>query len=289
MDVRRLRMFLAVADHGTFTRAASASYVSQPALSKAVQELEREVGVALFDRSRQGVSLTAAGRALLPHARQVVRDVEAARAAVTSVTGLVAGSVELACLPTLAADPAAPWIAAFRRAYPGIQVHLADPEDPQALLSMVRNGVVELGITERPADPAGLAVHRAGEQDLVAIFPPGSRAPTEPYPLNALVEWPLVVTPPGTSSRRILEEGLGRWAARLRIAVETAQRDAIIPLVLGGAGASVLPLPVARTAESFGAVIARTRPRLVRPVTLIHRQSPLSPAAASFVAVVRAR
>jgi LysR family transcriptional regulator, carnitine catabolism transcriptional activator len=282
-------MFLAVADHGTFTRAAAASYVSQPALSKAVQELEREVGTPLFDRTRHGAGLTAAGRALLPHARQVVRDVEGARAAVTAVTGLVTGSVELACLPTLVADPAAPWIAAFRRTYPGIEVHLADPDDPQDLLSLVRNGAVELGITERPADPAGLEVHRAGEQDLVAVFPPGSSVPDDPCPLGALVDWPLVVAPPGTSSRRILEEALGRRAVRLRIAVETAQRDAIVPLVVGGAGAAVLPVPVASTAERLGAVVVRTRPRLVRPVALIHRQSPLSPAATAFVTTVRAR
>lgn len=279
-------MFLAVVDHGTFTRAATASYISQPALSKAVQELEREAGAALFDRMRQGVSLTAAGRALVPHARQVVRDVEAARAAVAAVTGLAAGSVELACLPTLAADPAAPWIAAFRRTYPGIQVHLADADDPSDLLSMVRNGVVELGITERPADPAGLTVHRAGEQDLLAVLPPGTAASTAPYPLTSLLNWPLIVGPPGTSSRRILEEALGRTGRPIRIAVETAQRDAIIPLVLGGAGASVLPASVAQTARHFGAVVASTRPRLVRPVTLIHRSTPLSPAAAAFVNTV---
>jgi LysR family carnitine catabolism transcriptional activator len=286
MDLRRLQMFLAVVDHGTITRAAAASYVSQPALSKAVQELEREAGAALFDRTRHGVNLTAAGRALVPHARQVVRDVDAARAAVAAVTGLAAGSVELACLPTLAADPVAPWIAAFRRAYPGIQVFLADADDPQDLLSMVRNGVVELGITERPADPAGLTVHRVGEQDLVAVLPPGSPAPTAAYPLTALLNWPLVVGPPGTSSRRILEEGLGRTGRPIRIAVETAQRDAIVPLVLGGAGATVLPASVAQTARELGAVVVRTRPRLVRPVTLIHRQSPLSPAAAAFAGTV---
>lgn len=279
-------MFLAVVDHGTFTRAATASYISQPALSKAVQELEREAGATLFDRARQGVSLTAAGRALVPHARQVVRDVEAARAAVSAVIGVAAGSVELACLPTMAADPAAPWIAAFRRTYPGIQVHLADADDPADLLSMVRNGVVELGITERPSNPDGLTVHRAGDQDLLAVLPPGTAASTAPYPLTSLLNWPLIVGPPGTSSRRILEEALGRTGRPIRIAVETAQRDAIIPLVLGGAGASVLPASVAQTARHFGAVVVRTRPRLVRPVTLIHRSTPLSPAAAAFVSTV---
>jgi LysR family carnitine catabolism transcriptional activator len=284
MNVRRLRMFLAVADHGTFTRAAAASYVSQPGLSKAVQELEREVGAVLFDRTAHGAGLTAAGRALAPHARQVVRDVEAARAAVAAVSGLETGSVEIACLPTLAADPAAPRVAAYRRAHPGIRVFLAAPDDPQELLSMVRNGVVELGLTERPAEPDNLTVHPAGEQDLVVVFPPGTPPPDRPVSLTALARQPLVVTPPGTSSRRILEEALARTGTGIEVAVESAQRDAIIPLVLGGAGAAVLPAPVAAVAARLGAVAAPTRPRLVRPVTLIHRPTPLSPAAEAFVA-----
>ena len=282
-------MFLAVVDHGTFTRAAAARYVSQPGLSKAVQELEREVGAALFDRTTQGANLTGAGRALVPHARQVVRDVEAAQAAVSAVIGLETGSVDLACLPTLAADPASPWIAGYRRAHPGIRVHLAAPDDPQDLLSMVRNGVVELGISERPADPAGLAVHRVGEQDLLALLPPGADEPPGPLPLSVLAGWPLVVPPPGTSSRRILDEALGRAGVLLRIAVETAQRDAIVPLVLGGAGAAVLPAAVARAAALQGAVAVGTRPRLHRAVTLFHRSTPLSPAAAAFVAELTGR
>ncbi|MEW6474801.1 MAG: LysR substrate-binding domain-containing protein [Actinomycetota bacterium] len=286
MDVRRLRLFLAVVDHGTFTKAAAASYVSQPGLSKAVQELEREVGTALFDRTTQGVNLTSAGRALVPHARQVVRDVEAARAAVDGVRGLETGSIELACLPTLVPDPAASWIADYRRAHPGIRIQLAAPDDPQDLVSMVRNGVVEVGVSERPANPAGLVVLPAGTQTLVALLPPGAPPPEEPLPLTKLARWPMVVAPVGTSSRRILDEALARVKAELWVAVETAQREAIVPLVLSGAGATIVPSGVADAAARLGALAATTRPRLVRPIALVHRDGPLSPAAAAFRTLV---
>jgi hypothetical protein len=128
-----------------------------------------------------------------------------------------------------------------------------------------------------------------GEQDLVALLPPGTDEPGTPLPLSALVDWPLVVTPPGTSSRRILDEALARSGVTLRIAVETAQRDAIVPLVLGGAGASVLPAAVARAAALLGAVAVGTRPRLRRAVCLLHRSTPLSPAAAAFTAALTGR
>jgi DNA-binding transcriptional LysR family regulator len=285
MDIRRLELFVAVVDNGTFTRAATASYVSQPGLSKAIRELEREVGAVLFDRTPHGADLTAAGRVLAAHARQVLRDVQAARAAVAAVNGLETGSVDLACLPTLAADPAAPWIAAYRRTHPGIEVRLAAPDDPEDLLSMVRNGLVELGVTEQPADPGSLVVRRAGRQELLAVFPPGTPAPPDPLPLAALAGWPLVVTPPGTSSRRLLDEALARVRAPVRVAVVTAQRDALVPLVLGGAGVTILPTAVAETAARLGAVTVSTRPRLARLVAVIHRSAPLSPAARAFFAL----
>ena len=105
MESRRLRHFLAVADHGGFTAAAQAVYVSQPALSLAVKELEAEVGASLFIRNRRTVRLTAAGEALVGPARQVIRDLETGQAAVAAVAGLVAGNLTMASLPTLVADP----------------------------------------------------------------------------------------------------------------------------------------------------------------------------------------
>ena len=91
MDSNRLRHFVAVVDHGGFTAAARAVYVSQPALSLAVKELETELGVSLFTRTGRQVQLTPAGAALLEPARQVLRDSETGQAAVQPVAGLQAG------------------------------------------------------------------------------------------------------------------------------------------------------------------------------------------------------
>src|ERR1700760_1075314 len=101
MDLRRLRLFLAVVDGGGMTRAAQSEHVSQPSVSQAIRELEAELRTPLFRR----VVLTVAGEALVEPARQVLRDVETGRAAVESVAGLTAGRLDLGALPTLAADP----------------------------------------------------------------------------------------------------------------------------------------------------------------------------------------
>ena len=107
MDSRRLQHFVAVVDHGGFTAASRATFVSQPALSLAVKELEAELGIFLFDRIGRRVQLTDAGHALIGPARQVLRDIDTGREAVEAVSGLESGVLSLASLPTLAADPTA--------------------------------------------------------------------------------------------------------------------------------------------------------------------------------------
>jgi LysR family transcriptional regulator, carnitine catabolism transcriptional activator len=270
----RLAHFLAVVDHGTVTAGAAAEFVSQPALSQSLKELERELGVALFDRVGRALRLTAAGEALVEPARQVLRDVQNAAAAVAAVAEVVAGRLDLACLPTLAVDPMARLVGAFRAAHPGVTVRLADPDDPAGLLGQVRSGEVEVAVTEMPdPTPAGLVVHRLAAQDLVWIVPPGDAASA------------FVTTPPGTSSRRHLEDACAREGTALAIAVETAQREAIVPLVVAGAGAALFPRALAQTAIAHGARVRPCRPPARRAIALVHRPGPLSPAAQRFRAL----
>src|SRR4051812_17626258 len=118
MDLRRLGLFLAVAEHGSFTAGARAAHVAQPAVSLAIRELETELGADLFVRGRRGATLTAAGDALLEPARQALRDVETAAAAVAAVTGLVAGGPDVASLATPSARPLAPPLRRLRSPHP---------------------------------------------------------------------------------------------------------------------------------------------------------------------------
>ncbi len=281
MDLRRLGYFLAVADHGTMTRAAAASFVSQPALSKAIRELEAELGTALFDRVGRRVVLTAAGEALIDHARRAVRDVQAGADAVAAVTALEAGHLDLGCLPTLAAQPTAGLIGRFRAEHPKVTVHLADPEDPADLAAMVRNGTVELGITDS-SGAEDLATVSLGTEDLLFILPPGPDA-REVQSVAALGVLAMIVTPRNTSSRQKLDDAFAASATPVLVAVETAQREAIVPLVLAGAGAALVPPGTAVTAARLGARVVRPRPAISRSIVCLHRRGALSPVAARFL------
>jgi DNA-binding transcriptional LysR family regulator len=288
MDTNRLRHFVAVVDHGGFTAASKVVFVSQPALSLAVKELEAELGTPLFARVGRRVQLTAAGTALLGPARQALRDVETGRAAVEAVAGLIAGSLSLCSLPTLAADPMANLVGRFRRHHPGVRVDLSAPESSQDLFDLVEDGTCELGLTDALHVPESFVSIDLGSQTLVFIHPPGTASSGARDRTTVVVReaTQFVAAPEGTSTRRLLEEQLGALAISPTMAVVSAQREAIIPLVLAGAGAALVPEALARFAEQFGAVVSRPHPTAVRRLALVHRAGDLSPAAARFCELV---
>lgn len=287
IDLRRLAIFLAVVDEGGFTAAGDALDVTQPSISQAIRELEAELGVALFFRIGRTVRLTPAGEALVLPARQALATVARASSAVREVAGLSTGRLEIACLPTLAAAPLAPIIGAFRRAHPAVAITLTNAEHAAQLVSLVRSGRCELGLTEARAAEE-LCVVPLGLQDLLVVLPPGS--PVEhPYPLGELARQPLVAAPKGSSSRDLLDEALEARGGLHHFAVETAQREALLPLIACGAGAGLLPRPIARQAEALGCVVAEPYPGVSRLLAIVHRPGPLTPAAQRFVAIAQER
>ena len=264
-------------------------FVSQPALSLAVKELERELGTPLFTRVGRGVRLTAAGAAMLGPARQALQDVETGRAAVAAVAGVMAGFLSVCSLPTLAADPMASLVGQFRRHYPGVRVDMAAPEGTQELFDLMEDGTCELGLTDALLVPKSLESIDLGSQSLALIHPPGTDAIRAGTAGGPLVDTSFVAAPEGTSTRRLLDELLGTRDAESALAVVTAQREAIIPLVLAGAGTALVPEALARFAEQFGAVVSQPDPPVVRRLALVHRRGVLSPAADRFCELARPR
>ena len=261
MELHQLRYVLAVVDHGTFTAAAEACFVAQPSLSHAIRTLERELGVDLFARIGRRTALTAAGEAFVSPAREALRALDTLRADVDAVGGVVAGHLDLVALPTLAVEPVTPLVGAFRVQHPGVTIRLAHPEGTDELVELVRSGDSELGITELPVTAARITTMPLGRQELVAILPP-TQAPRARLDLTALAGRPIVTQRPGTSTRDALDAALATVGATATIAVETDQREAIVPLVLAGAGAAVVPRPMAAVAAQQGAVVASLRPAL---------------------------
>ena len=286
MDQRRLEYFLTVVEEGGVTRAARALHVAQPSLSQALKTLESELGMELFDRVGRRLRLSAAGEAFVGPARQVLRAMDEARTAIAGVRDLETGTLEIAALATLAVDPMAELVGRFRALHPGIRVRMLEAESAEGVSSLVHDGTCEVGAAHLSLPRDGLQAQSLGDQELLFAMPPGGESGVS-RPLNPreLSRTPLVVSPPDTSTRILLEQALAAVGVTPQIAVQTAAREAIIPLVLAGAGAALLPAPLAREAHRRGAVVRAANPKIIRPIGLVYRRAILSPAARAFLAL----
>lgn len=284
MDLRRLEIFLAIVADGSFSGAADELGISQPAVSQAVRALEAELGIALFHRLGRSVRLTDAGEALCLPARLAVRDAAAARQAVAAVRGVLVGHLELACLPTLAVAPMAPLLGAFRARHPDVSITLLDPEDTVDAVDLVRSGRCELGLVGEADRASGLLVTPLGTQAFLAVLPPGT-AHGARLSLDELASMPLVAPPRGSSTRDLLDAVLTARGRTPRVVVESAQREALLPLVHAGAGAAMVPAALAELGRRLGCEVVALDPSVGRPVSLIRRDASLTPAAAAFVAL----
>ena len=286
MERRQLEYFLAVVEHGGFTAAANALHVAQPSLSHAIRTLERELGGSLFHRLPHGAVLTSAGMALVGPARQVLRDLSTASSSVREVLGLSGGQLDIVSQTTLAVDPLAGILGRFHVAHPKVGVRVVDPERGSEVVRMVGTGQCELGLVDGSVSISDLRCVELPEQEMHVVLPPDHPHPnTDAVTLRELAELDLIVTPPGTATRDTLEEVCAAHDVVPRIVVQTAHRAMIVPLVLAGVGAALLPTSMAADAALRGARMLSTRPRLLRRGRLVWRSGPLSPAAQAFVSL----
>lgn len=288
MEVRQLRYFLAVVDHGSITRAAEALYISQPSLSQALHAFERQVGVRLLRRQGRGVVLTAEGRALVGPARQILTDLADAKTAVRQVTDLRSGRLNIAASSTLALDPTAAIVARLHRAHPGIVVHIQDVENREDIVESVRSGGCELGVVGLPLTGTRLVARPTGTQELLLVLPPGTEV-VGPVALSSLCApsnpLPLLLPPVGRSERAMIDAAFEAVGARPIVGIECEHLEAVGNMVLAGAGGTFFPPSLAETWQRLGAGIVQTNPAPVREIGIVSRSGPLSPAARAFLKV----
>src|ERR1700760_2155401 len=184
MELRQLEYLVAVAEEANFTRGADRVHVSQSGISAQIRQLERDLGAELFDRSGRAATLTAAGEAAIGHARAMLASASALRQAVDEVNGLVRGQLTVGMVTACTVAALFDALSAFHRAYPGIEITLAEDHSDR-LVEQVRSGSADLALIGAagalPEDVCGQIVI---SENLVAAVPPGhplgGRAPVRP-------------------------------------------------------------------------------------------------------------
>ncbi|MFE6847586.1 LysR family transcriptional regulator [Streptomyces sp. NPDC057686] len=287
MDFRQLTYFLAIVDHGGFTRAAAALYVTQPSLSQAIQALERDVDGRLFHRIGRRVVLTEAGTALVPRAREALHALELARASVGAVRELRGGRLEIAAMASPAIEPLSTMVQRFTERFPAVSLGLRMALTREAVVEMVRTGACELGllITSSPLQSRDVVPHPVGDDRLVLVtpvdgpFPPGRAVRAE-----QLRGHRLIVGQRGTGIRAYVDD-LQAQGIDVIVAVETEHRMAFLPLVLRGVGLAVVTESWADLSERAGALVLDLEPASAQHNVLVSRKGQLTPAARAFLEI----
>ncbi|MFE9629788.1 transcriptional regulator CynR [Streptomyces sp. NPDC006463] len=244
LELRHLRYLIAVAEHGSFTRAAEELRISQPTLSQQVRQLERTVGAQLLDRTGRAVRLTDAGATYAHYARGALRDLAAAERAVTDLADLSRGHLRLALTPTFTAYLVGPLTAGLHAAHPGITVEVREMPQDRIEAGLLADDH-DLGLAfDRPHLPGiaaaplftetlGLVVADDGAVD----HPPAGEA----LPVRALAERRLALLSGDFATRGHVDAYLSSHGVQPHVAVEANSVQALTEIVRRTSLATVLP------------------------------------------------
>ena len=185
MELDHVEAFLAIVRRGGFTRASATLHLSQPAISRRIELLERELGAPLFERIRTGVVLTEAGRAFLSHAEAALASLRDGVSAVEALRGTGRGAVTLAIVGTLASTTLTACLRRFREAHPAVDLRLRTALSAE-VSAQVRRGDATLGLrynADADADVVSTTIH---DEPMLPVCSPASRgSPSRPAPARS--------------------------------------------------------------------------------------------------------
>jgi DNA-binding transcriptional LysR family regulator len=292
MTIQQLEYFLATAEHGSFSSAARALYLTQPSISEQVRQLEAELGIALFARAGRGLVLTEAGRRFRPEAERVLADLDRARDAVAEVRDLRGGTLGFGMFGTASAYLIADLASDFRRRYPDVRLRLVGLNSSE-VAEQVREARLEAGLVVLPIDDAGLDIRVARLEELVVVSREAAHV-GQPVTIERLAQLPLILYDAQYGAddpmRRQLLDRAQRANISLRPVIEVEHIEAAVGLARRGHGDTIVPRSAISRQSSRGLHSVSFDEPLYDTFAFIARSgAPLSPAARAFVEIVERR
>jgi LysR family hydrogen peroxide-inducible transcriptional activator len=241
MEFHQLHYVCAIADTGSFSRAAERCQVAQPSLSQQILKLEKDLGARLFDRLGRRVRLTEAGRAFLPYARSILSQREAARSSVADKCADVRGSVAVGVIPTIAPYLMPRYTTSFTRKYPDAKLRIVEEMTP-VLLESLRDLSIDLAILALPLRHKDLKLFPLRTEPLFAVLPRNHRlAAAESLALKDLRGESFVMLRDGHCFRDLSIAACTHARVTPRIAFESGQFSSLFGMVAAGVGISLVP------------------------------------------------
>jgi DNA-binding transcriptional LysR family regulator len=292
MNLNHLAIFHAVAQTGSMTLGAERLEISQPAVSKQVQELERALGVHLFDRIGRRVQLSQPGQVLANYARLLFALAHEAEEVMADVRAVRRGKLVIGASTTIGTYLLPGVLAEFWRRYPGVEllVYIENTEQVHRRLAELE---LDLGLTEGVIEEEDLEAEVFHQDELVMIAAPGHRLAGQPrVPLSAVRKEPFILREPGSGTRVVEERALARLKLPLPVVMALGSTEAIKRVVAEGVGLAIVSrLAVnAECAAGTLAVLPVAELRIERPLHLVRRRGRRDgPSLQAFCDVLRER
>ena len=283
MEITALQAFVAVAEAGSFSLASEQLYLTQPAISKRVAQLESELDTRLFDRIGRTISLTESGKALLPRAQHILLELEDSRRAISNLSGKIAGRLGIGTSHHIGLHRLPPILRHYTATYPDVELDLHFMDSEEACRAVL-HGDLEIGIVTLPlAAPRDLQMRLVWPDPLDFIVNPEHPLLTATTPITPaqLCEHPAILPAAGTYTREIIEQAFRPYGLHIPIRMGTNYLETIKMMVSVGLGWSVLPRSM--LSEELR-VLSVSNIRLRRRLGAVwHRSRTLSNAARSML------
>jgi LysR family transcriptional regulator, nitrogen assimilation regulatory protein len=284
VDLKQLEYFVRVAELGSFTRAAVALDVAQPALSRQVRLLEVELRQNLLTRNGRGAAPTEAGQLLLEHGRGILHQVERAREELGRVRGALAGRVAIGLPPSVAKALAVSLVREFRRRMPEATVSISEGLS-LGMQESLAQGRLDIALLYNASALPGIELSPLLEESLFLVQASNGRTPSRPraIALRDVAALPLIIPSRPNAIRMLVEGEMAMLGVRPQVALEIDGVAAILDLVEDGAGSAVLTRnavatsarPQAFTLRPIGSPALRSKLLLAmssqRPATLTQK------------------
>jgi DNA-binding transcriptional LysR family regulator len=288
-----LEAFVAVAELGTFHRAAEKLHLTQPGLSRRIQKLEQTLGVELFHRTTRSVTLTGVGRQFLPMAREQIAQLGMMLTSIQEIAEKRYGKVRVSSIPTVVARLLPDVLRQYARKYPHIGVQILDGNH-DFVLSQVRAGLAEFGVSLHPGDDEDLVFEPLFEDRYVlAVHRDDPLAQAESLTLGELRHAKLVIGGRDSGNRLLLEMLMSQESVPLRWFYEVEHISCVAALVAAGVGCAILPESAVGASGALASPAVRAvplaSPAIARTVGIVrHRTISMSSMAADLCALVKA-
>jgi len=272
MNLNHLAIFYAVAQEGSVTLGAERLHISQPAVSKQLQELEKNLGTPLFDRLPRGVRLTEAGELLLGYARSLFGLEAEAEAALAELRGLERGRLSIGASMTIGGYLLPDVLARFHQQYPGIDIHLEIANTKEVEQRLIE-GTLDVGLTEGFLEHPELEAVVFREDEMVVIAWPDHPLLSEgPVTAERLCQEPFLVREEGSGTRAVVERAFAERGLALRPVMSLGNIEAIKRAVAAGVGIAMVSALTVGLEQEAGklTVVALSDLSVHRPLHRLH-------------------